>query len=217
MWCIQKIDDEYRRRMYDILDLYSRNGKQLHVIAIDEKPKQIVSDRRRAIPMKPGSPERYDYEYTRNGKANILIAVGPRRGKKIAKVTRRRTKKDFALFIMDILQSYPRARKLHLVMDNLNTHLPKSITETFGEETGNIMLSRIEFHHTPKHGSWLNIAEIEINVMDTECTKRRFQSYEVLEKSVRAWEQRRNRQKSRIKWAFTKEKADAKLSKHYTQ
>lgn len=216
MWCIQKIDEEYRKRMYDILDLYSREGKQLHIIALDEKPKEIRSDRRKPIPMHPGSPERYDYEYTRNGRANIFIAVDPKRGKRIAKVTRRRTKKDFAFFVMDILKAHPRARKLHLVMDNLNTHLPKSIIETFGEEESTNMLSRIEFHYTPKHASWLNIAEIEINVMDTECTRRRFQSCEDLETNVMAWERRRNGQRRKIKWTLTKERADAKLSKHYT-
>ncbi len=215
MWCIQAIDGEYRKRMYDVLDLYAREGKQLHVIAIDEKPKEIRSEKRKPIPMRPGSPEKYDYEYVRKGSANIFIAVDPKRGKRIAKVTRRRTKKDFALFIKDVLKAYPRARKLHLVMDNLNTHFPKSIIETFGEEAGGSMLSRMVFHHTPKHGSWLNMAEIEINVMDTECTKRRFDSYEELDGDVKAWANRRNAQRAKIKWGFTREKADAKLSKYY--
>ena len=217
MWCIQRIDSEYRKRMYDLLDLYSKKGKQLHIIAIDEKPKEIHSDSRKPVPGKPGSPEKYDYEYIRKGKANIFIAIGPQRGKRKTKVTLRRTKKDFACFIKDILEEYPNARKLHLVMDNLNTHFPKSIIETFGEHESKKMLSRIEFHYTPKHASWLNMAEIEINVMDTECTGRRFDSKEELERSVKAWERRRNRKRCRIKWNFTKEKADKKLSKYYTE
>ncbi len=216
MWCVQTVDGEYRKRMYDILDLYANKNRQVHVIAIDEKPKQIISEKRRPIPMKKGSPERYDYEYVRKGTANIFIAVEPSRGKRIAKVTRRRTKKDFALFVKDILDSYPKARKLTFVMDNLNTHFPKSIIETFGEEEGKRMLSRLEFHHTPKHASWLDIAEIEINAMDIECTERRFRSYKDLENNVMAWQKRRNKKKAKIKWTFTREKADLKLSKYYT-
>ena len=217
MWCIQTIDGEFRKRMYDILDLYSRKGKQVHVIAIDEKPKQIVSDWRKPIPMKPGSPEKYDYEYKRKGTANIFIAIDPHRGERIAKVTKRRTKKDFALFVKDILNRYPKARKLLFVMDNLNTHFPKSITETFGEDEGKRMLSRIEFHYTPIHASWLNIAEIEINVMDMECTDRRFENHDKLEREVRAWARMRNRNRKKISWKFDREKADKKLSKYYTK
>ena len=216
MWCIQTIDEEYRKRMNDILDLYSRRGKHLHIIAVDEKPKEIHSDRRDPIRMTPGHPEKYDYEYRRNGKANIFVSVDPNRGRRIAKVTRRRTKSDFALFVRDILDECPRARKIDIVLDNLNTHFAKSITETFSKEEGERMISRIRFHYTPKHASWLNIAEIEINAMDIECTGKRFQSYEALEKSVMAWQKRRNRKKAKIKWTFTQEKAELKLSKYYT-
>ena len=215
MWCIQKIDEEYRERMYDVLNLYANVNRQTHVIAIDEKPKQIISDKRKPIPMKKGSPERYDYEYVRKGTANIFVVVEPRKGKRITKVTKRRTKKDFANFVKDILDRYPRSRKLILVIDNLNTHFPKSITETFGEEEGTRMLSRIEFHHTPIHASWLNIAEIEINVMDIECTDRRFENYHKLETEVTVWTKRRNRNKTKISWKFDKVKADKKLSKYY--
>ena len=216
MWCIQIMDEEYRKRMYDILKLYAIDGRQLHIVAIDEKPKQIVSDKRKPMPMKPGSPERYDYEYVRKGTANIFVAVDPKRGERIAKVTKRRTKKDFAFFVRDILDAYPHAKKLDFVLDNLSTHFAKSISETFGEDEGRKMLSRIEFHYTPKHGSWLNIAEIEINVLDIQCTKRRFESYGELKRNVKAWEKRRNKDKATIKWSLTREKADKKLSKHYT-
>ncbi|WP_337860644.1 transposase [Ferroplasma sp.] len=122
--------------------------------------------------------------------------------------------KDFALFLKDVPDAYPKARKLDLVMDNMNGHFPKSITETFGENEEKKMISRPEFHYTPKHGSWLNIAEIEINVMDMECTKRLFESYNELETSVNAWQKRMNKKKAKIKWSFTKEKADTKLSKY---
>ncbi len=216
MWCIQTIDEEFRKRMYDLLDLYSRRGKQLHIIAIDEKSKEIHSDKRNPIPMRPGSPEKFDYEYRRKGTANIFIAVDPKRGKRITKVTERRTKKDFAFFLKDVLDAHGKARKLHIVLDNLNTHFTKSIIETFGEEEGKRMISRMEFHYTPKHASWLNIAEIEINVMDEQCTKRRFQSRENLKEEVEAWQKRRNREQAKIEWLFTREKADKKLSKYYT-
>ncbi len=160
MWCIQTIDEEYRKRMYDVIDLYMKKNRQLHVIAIDEKPKQIVSDRRKYIPMKPGSPERYDYEYVRNGTANIFVAVEPKTGKRITKVTKRRTKKDFAMFVKEVLDRYPKARKLHIILDDLNTHFASSFQETFGEEEATRILQRNEIHYTPKHASWLNVAEI---------------------------------------------------------
>ena len=128
----------------------------------------------------------------------------------------RRTKKDFAFFLKDVLDAHGKARKLHIVLDNLNTHFTKSIIETFGEEEGKRMISRMEFHYTPKHASWLNIAEIEINVMDEQCTKRRFQSRENLKEEVEAWQKRRNREQAKIEWLFTREKADKKLSKYYT-
>ena len=122
MWCIRTIDEEYRKRMYDVIDLYMKKNRQLHVIAIDEKPKQIVSDRRESLPMKPGSPERYDYEYVRNGTANIFVAVEPKTGKRITKVTKRRTKKDFTLFVKEVIARYQKTKKLYIIPDNLNTH-----------------------------------------------------------------------------------------------
>ena len=216
MWCIQAIDSEYRKRMYDVLDLYANRSRSVHVIAIDEKPKQIVSDRRKTIPMKPGSPERYDCEYTRHGKANIFVVVEPRKGKRTVKVTDRRTKKDFAVFVKEVLKRYPKAGKLCVVLDNLNTHFPGSFEEAFGRAERERIMSRVEFHYTPKHASWLNIAEIEINVMDIECTGRRFESRESLEKEIGVWAAKRNAQRKKIEWGFNRKQADRKLSKHYT-
>ncbi|EQD30093.1 transposase [mine drainage metagenome] len=210
MWCIQIIDEEYRKRMYDILDLYSSDGEDTHVIAIDEKPKPIRSDKRKSIPMKPGSPERYDYEYVRRGKANIFVALEPKKGKHMTMVTRRRTKKDFAGFVKCVLEKYHDGKKIHIVLDNLNTHFRGSFEETFGKDESDAMLSRVEFHYTPKHASWLNIAEIEINVMDMECTDRQFDSYSDLKKQVKAWTKKRSRDKKEIQWNFDKE-----LSKYY--
>jgi hypothetical protein len=172
MWCIAKIDEEYRKRMHNILDLYEEDyDPKKPVICFDEKPKQLREDKRKAIPMKKGSPEKYDHEYKRNGKANIFVAVDFKGGKRDITVTDRRTKNDFALYMKHILNNtFSDAEKLRIVLDNLNTHFEKSIKDTFDENEANDILNRIEFHYTPKHTSWLNITEIEINVMDIECT-----------------------------------------------
>jgi len=217
MWCIQKMDSEFVERMYDILDLYNEPyDPRRPVIGVDEKSKQLLEDSRKAIPMKPGSPEKYDYEYKRKGKANIFLCVEPKAGKRVTKVTDRRTKKDFANYIKDLLDlEYCEAEILRIVLDNLNTHFEKSFSESFDKKEAERILKKIEFHYTPKHGSWLNIAEIEINVMDVECTGRRMVNKEFLAKELKAWEEKRNQLKKKIEWKFTKQDADEKLSKHY--
>jgi hypothetical protein len=217
MWCIQEMDSEFVERMYDVLDLYGEPyDPKRPVIGMDEKPKQLLEDSRESIPMKPGSPEKYDYEYKRNGKANIFLAVEPKAGKRVVKVTERRTKEDFAQYIRDLVDlEYCDAEMLRIVLDNLNTHSEKSLYETFDEKEAERVLQKIEFHYSPKHGSWLNIAEIEINVMDTECTGRRMKNREFLTKELAAWEKERNRRKRGIVWKFTKQDADEKLSKYY--
>ena len=216
MWCIQKITPEFRKCMYDILDLYqepydSRNP----VLGVDEKPKQLIEDSRKPIPMRPGKAEKYDYEYIRNGKANIFVAVEPKHGKRVTKVTKQRTKKDFAKFMQDVILSYPHAEKLRIVVDNLNTHFESSFYEMFEKDKAKRILGKLEFHYTPKHASWLNVAEIEISAMDTECTDRRMKNISFLRKEVNACTKRRNKEKCKIDWRFTKEDADRKLAKHY--
>jgi len=216
MWCIGKITPEYRRRMYDILGLYREPyDPNKPVIGIDEKPKQLIGDSREPIPMQPGNPEKYDYEYVRNGKANIFVCVEPRHGKRITKVTKQRTKKDFAEFMQEVVLSYPYAEKLRIVIDNLNTHSKSSFYETFNKEEAERILSRLEFHYTPKHASWLNVAEIEISAIDAECTDRRIKDISLLREEVAACTKIRNKERKRINWSFTKEKADEKLSKYY--
>ena len=217
MCCIKTIDVEYRKRMYDIIGLYTMKTRKLHVIAIDLNPKQILSDKRKPILMKSGSPEKYDFKYVSHGTANIFVAVKFKTGKRITKVTKRRPKKDFAMFVKEVFDRYTRARKLHIVLDNLNTHFAGSFEKTFVKEQAKSILQRIEFHYTPKHASWLNVAEIEINVMDMECTGRRFEDFKSLEQEVSAWTRRRNRDKKKIKWGFDRAKADKKLSKYYTE
>jgi len=217
MWCIGKITPEYRERMYDLTDLYNEPyDPERPKIGIDEKSKQLLENIKIPIPMKKGSPEKYDYEYKRKGTANIFVAVDPQVGKRVTMVTNQRTKKDFAYFMKHLVDEVFRdAKQLRVIVDNLNTHFKSSFDETFDEEEANRILSKIEFHYTPKHASWLNVAEIEINAMDTQCTGRRMKNKDFLIEEVEAWTNKRNEQKKKIDWRFTRKDADRKLSKHY--
>ena len=217
MWCIQRIDSEYRERMYDVLDLYEEDyDPKRPIVCLDEKPKQLLIDKIMPIPMKPGSPEKYDYEYIRNGTANIFVAVEFKAGKRATQVTQRRTMIDFAQFMkLLVTEEYSEAELLRIVTDNLNIHKEKAFYEALSEEEAKKILDKIEFHYTPKHASWLNAAEIEINVMDMECTNRRIGDIETLTNEVNAWTKRRNDNKKKINWKFTKKSADEKLSKYY--
>ena len=202
--------------MYDILDLYEQPYDFTRpVIGLDEKSKQLSSEPRKPIPIKPGSVGKYDYEYERCGTANIFMAVEPQGGKRFPEVTAQRTKQDFAFYLRALVKRYPKADTLQIVMDNLNTHNESSVIETFGNNVASKILRKVEFHYTPTHASWLNVAEIEIGVMDAECTGRRVKDRETLTKEVKAWATRRNKQKKKINWEFTRKDADKKLAKHY--
>ena len=216
MWCIGKMTKEYLKRMYDILDLYQEpyNPKK-PVIGVDEKPKQLLGEKRMPIKLQPGKAEKYDYEYIRNGKANIFVAIEPKHGKRVTKVTKQRTKKDFAEFMCELVLFYPYAEKLRVVLDNLNTHFKGSFYETFDKDEADKILKKLEFHYTPKHASWLNVAEIEISAIDKECTDRRIRDISFLRKEVQACTKMRNDDKCKIDWRFSKEDADRKLAKHY--
>jgi hypothetical protein len=217
MWCIQTIDSEYRKRMYDVLDLYEEPYNQKNpLVCFDEKPKQLIEDKRSSIPMMLGRSEKYDYEYVRKGTANIFMAVEFKVGKRVTQVTKRRTMIDFASFMKLLVdEEYPDVKVIRVVMDNLNTHTTKAFYETFDKDEAERILGKIEFHYTPKHASWLNAAEIEINVMDIECTGKRIGDMDTLVQEVSAWTQRRNDHEKKIDWKFTSEKADEKLSKYY--
>ncbi|OGO81291.1 MAG: transposase, partial [Clostridiales bacterium GWC2_40_7] len=181
------MNTEFRKRMYEILDLYQEPYDPRNpVLGVDEKPKQLIEDSRKPIPMLPGKAEKYDYEYIRNSKANIFVAVEPKHGKRITQVTKQRTKKDFAKFMRDVVLSYPYAKKLRIVLDNLNTHFESSFYETFGKDEAEKILSKLEFHYTPKHASWLNVAETEIGALDTQCTARRMKNISFLQEEVRS-------------------------------
>jgi len=217
MWCIPTIDSEYRKRMYNVLDLYEENyDPKRPIVCLDEKPKQLIEDKVTPIPMKPGSPEKYDYEYIRNGTANIFMAVEFKAGRRITQVTERRTMIDFAQFMkLFVIEEYSDVEVIRVITDNLNIHKGKAFYEAFSEDEAKQLLEKIEFHYTPKHASWLNAAEIEISVMDEECTDRRIGDIGKLTNEVAAWTKRRNENRKKINWKFTKKTADEKLSKYY--
>ena len=203
--------------MYKLLALYARPyNKQYPVVCMDEKSKQLIEDIRGSIPLKPGSPAKYDGEYRRMGTRNIFVAVEPLAGKRRIKVTLQRKKDDFAHFIKELAdRDYPQAKEIRLVLDNLNTHFAGSFYETFSKKEADRILKRIEFYYTPKHGSWLNMGEIEINMMDRECLARRIGQAEVLEREIACWSKQRNKKRKKIQWSFTRKQADKKLSKYY--
>jgi hypothetical protein len=203
--------------MYDVLELYARPYREHEpVICIDEKSKQLIRDSRSSLPMKPGAPAKHDYEYVRGGTCNVFVAVEPKAGRRMAEVTERRTKPDFVAFVRQLLErTYASARKVHLVLDNLNTHFRSCFEEVLGRSAARALLRRVEFHHTPKHASWLNMAEIEIGILDRQCLGRRLRDYETTRREVRAWQRQRNAERRRIDWTFTRKDADRKLGRHY--
>ena len=174
MWCIGELTEEYRRRMYELLWLYARPYDPAEpVICMDEKSKQLLRETRCSLPGKPGVPLRQDYEYERAGTCNIFVAVESRGKKRHVQVTERCTKEDFVGFVCRMLRrGYSEVRKVHLVLDNLNTHLRSSFQEVLGKEAAASILRRIKFYYTPVHASWLNMAEIEIGILERQCLAR---------------------------------------------
>ena len=217
MWCIGRMTEEYRHRMYDLLDLYGRPFRRREpVVCLDEKSKQLLKDSRVPLPIRPGMPVRQDYEYVRSGTCNVFVAVEPKGGRRTVLVTDRRTKPDFVAFVQHLLeQVYAKAYRVHLVMDNLNTHFFKSFEEVLGVKAAKKLLRRVVFHYTPKHASWFNMAEIEIGVLDRQCLNRRLPDRDAIVTEVDAWQQRRNDDQRRIEWSFTRQDADRKLAQHY--
>lgn len=214
MWCIPELNGEYIHRMEDVLDLYERpHNSERPVVCFDEKPIQLLNDGRPTIAAKLGNGvKKKDYEYKRKGTANVFCAVEPKIGRYITKVTKRRKKSDFAKFLNEIAASYPKATKIELVMDNLNTHNESSLTEYYGIDSGNKIWSRFNIHYTPKHASWLNQAEIAIGIYSRQCLGRdRIGTIAKLRARSKAWSKRANKEKIIIGWTFTKMKARQKF------
>ena len=202
--------------MEKVLDVYKRPFDPLHpVVCMDESPKQLIGETRRPIPASPGQPARYDYEYCRRGMCNIFLACEPLAGKRMVSITERKTKKDWAHFLEEIAGQHKHAKKITLVMDNLNTHEPGALYEAFPPEKAKALWDRFEFIYTPKHGSWLNMAEIELNVLTGQCLNRRIDDIAVVRREVRAWQKFRNNKEAKVNWQFTTKSARIKLSRLY--
>jgi len=200
-----------------VLDVYKTPyNKSFPVVCMDESPKQLIKQTRIPIVRKPGSDAKEDYEYARCGVAQIFMANEPLKGKRYVKVLQSKTKKQWAQFIKEISDKYyPKAEKIRLVMDNLNTHKPSALYETFTPEEAKRIWDRFEFIYTPKHGSWLNMAEIELNVLMGQCLKRRIDNMTTIREETEAWQKNRNNKKAKINWQFTTKGARIKLKRLY--
>jgi hypothetical protein len=203
--------------MEDVLDLYAEpEDPKRPRICFDECPYQLMRETRQPLPAKPGKPERYDYEYQREGTCNLFMFVRPHTGWRHVKVTERRTKQDFAHCMKDLVDlHFPEADRIRIVLDQLNTHTPAALYEAFAPAEARRILRKLEFHYTPKHGSWLNMAEIELSVLNNQCLDRFLPDTPLLQHEVTAWEQRRNDDHATIHWRFTAHDARVKLNRLY--
>ena len=203
--------------MEDVLEVYQRPyDLKRPQVCLDEASRQLLDDLRPSLPMEPGQPVREDSEYQRNGTVNLFMLFDPLTGWRHVEVTDRRTAIDFAHVVKQLLTvHYPEAAKVVLVMDNLNTHKPASLYEAFPAEEARALCERLEIHPTPKHGSWLNMAEIELSVLARQCLDRRLPAKEVVSAEVAAWEQARNTAATTVNWRFTTQDARIKLKKLY--
>lgn len=219
MWCIAELDAEYVTRMEDVLDLYAEKPNPMRpVVSFDETPIQLIGESRVPVPAKPGQVARFDYEYRRNGTANLFIFVDAHRSWRHVKVTDQRTNLDFAACMRDLVDvHYPNADCVRVVLDNLSTHKAKNLYEAFAPEEARRILRRLEFHFTPKHASWLNMVEIEISVLAAQCLDRRIPDRKTLEHEIRSWQEKRDASGARIKWMFSVDAARTKLGKRYPQ
>lgn len=216
-WVIPpKHNANFVAQMEHVLGVYKRPYDALFpVVCMDESPRQLIDEVKTPVPAEPGQPARYDYEYERCGTCNIFMANEPLAGSRLVEVTSSKTKVDWALFVEKIALRYEDAKKITLVMDNLNTHTPGSLYEAFAPEKAKALWDRFEFVYTPKHGSWLNMAEIELNVLIRQCLNRRIAKIEIMRSEVKAWESTRNGMNARVNWQFTAEDARIKLRRLY--
>jgi hypothetical protein len=217
-WCIPpKANAEFVCRMEDVLDVYTQPyDPKRPQVCMDETSKQLLADVREPLSIQPGQPMRYDYEYEREGVANLFMFVEPLMGKRHIKVTDHRTRKDWAQAMQELSDvHYPEADVIVVVLDNLNTHSPSSFYEAFEPEEARRLVNRFEFHFTPKHGSWLNMAEIELSALGRQCLAGRIPDKSILTSEVDAWEEERNASNVKVHWRFTTADARIKLAHLY--
>jgi hypothetical protein len=216
-WCIGKPSAKYVAKMEDVLDVYARPYDAKHpVVCLDETSKELHGTPRGTLPMGPDRPQRQDYEYERHGVCNLFLAIEPLRGRRKVRVTDRRTALDFAEQLRVLVdEDYPDADTVVLVVDNLNTHGPACLYERFEPATARRIAAKLEWHYTPEHGSWLNIAECELSVLSSQCLKRRIPDKVSLIREVAAWEFRRNAAHDSVDWQFTTDDARVKLKRLY--
>ena len=217
MWCIPEVNGEYVARMEDVLDLYAEAADPKHpVVCFDESPTQLIGEVRQPIPAASGQPARYDYEYRRCGTVNLFVRLDAHRPWRKITVSERRAAVDFAACMRELVDiDFPQAERVRVVLDNLSTHTPGALYEAFAPTEARRILRRLEFHFTPKHASWLNMAEIEIGVLRSQCLDRRIDDRQRLEHEIAAWQRRRNVAGARINWMFTTENARAKIGRAY--
>jgi hypothetical protein len=203
--------------MEDVLEVYKRPyDSRRPVVCLDETSKQLIGEVRRPVPATPGQVAHYDSEYVRHGVANLFMIVEPLAGRRDVEVTDRRTKKDYAQCLRKLSDElYPEAEVIVLVQDNLNTHSPASLYEAFPPAEAKRLAERFEFHYTPKHGSWLDMAEIELGILDRQCLSRRIEDINTLRKEAKAWENGRNQAEAKVNWQFTTTDARIKLRRLY--
>ena len=209
MWCVANLTDQYLEKMEDVLEVYERPYSPAEpVVCLDEKPVSLHDDVRPATPMAPGKLKRPDNEYKRCGTANVFCAVEPKAGKHFTLATPNRSAPQLAQALETIIASYPAADTIHMVMDNLNIHGPKTLTDYFGKDKGRQLWSRLTVHYTPRHGSWLNQAEIEISLFARQClARRRIPTLAMLQRESVAWNSKVNQERIKINWQFTRKKA----------
>jgi hypothetical protein len=216
-WCIGKASARYVAKMEDVLDVYARpHDAKRPLVCLDETSKELHGTPRGTLSMKPGQPQRQDYEYERQGVCNLFLAIEPLRGRRKVRVTDRRTAQDFAEQLRILVdEDYPDADTVVLVVDNLNTHGPACLYERFEPAEARRIAAKLEWHYTPEHGSWLNIAECELSVLTSQCLNRRIPDKISLIREVSAWEQRRNAAHVSVDWQFTAADARIKLKRLY--
>lgn len=216
-WCIPTVSSEFVAAMEETLDLYARPyDPKRPKVNFDESSKQLIKETRTPLPALPGQPERFDYEYERNGTRNLFLFVEPQAGWRHVAVTERRTAIDFAYQIKWLVdECYPEAEVIELTLDNLNTHKPASLYEAFDPGEARRILRKINFHYTPKHGSWLNMAEIEFSILQRQCLDRRLGDESTLKQEIASWQEWRNKQKATIDWRFSLDDARSKLKRLY--